>query len=125
MLVIGERINGMFKNVRNAIAEHDKSVIVDLAKRQLEAGAHVLDLNVGPASDDPVNAMLWLVDTVQEAVDAPLAIDSAKMEVFEPALARLQATALHQLHDRRAGTTELLHAAGDEIQCVAHRADHR
>lgn len=88
MLVIGERINGMFKNVRNAIAEHDKAVIVDLAKRQLEAGAHVLDINVGPASDDPVNAMLWLVDTVQEAVDAPLAIDSAKWEVFEPALAR-------------------------------------
>lgn len=88
MLIIGERINGMFKNVRTAIEEQNKDVIVDLARRQLEAGAHVLDVNVGPASDDPVKAMIWLVDTIQEAVDAPLSIDSAKQEVFEPALER-------------------------------------
>ena len=31
MLIIGERINGMFKNVRAAIAEENKDVIVDLA----------------------------------------------------------------------------------------------
>jgi len=88
MLIIGERINGMFKNVRNAIAEQNKEVIADLAHRQIEAGAHVLDVNVGPASDDPVAAMKWLVDAIQEAVDVPLSIDSAKPEVFEPALER-------------------------------------
>ena len=88
MLIIGERINGMFKNVRAAIAEQNKDVIVDLARRQLSAGAQVLDINVGPASDDPVSAMIWLVDTVQEAVDAPLSIDSARLEVFAPALER-------------------------------------
>ena len=88
MLIIGERINGMFKNVRAAIAEQNKEVIVDLAHRQVAAGAHVLDVNVGPASDEPAQAMVWLVETVQEAVDVPLAIDSAKLDVFEPALAR-------------------------------------
>lgn len=88
MLVIGERINGMFKNVRAAITEQNKDAIVDLAKRQVAAGAQVLDVNVGPASDEPKKAMLWLVDAVQGAVDVPLSIDSAKLEVFEPALER-------------------------------------
>ncbi|MBM3475150.1 MAG: methyltetrahydrofolate--corrinoid methyltransferase, partial [Armatimonadetes bacterium] len=48
MIVIGERLNGMFKDVGKAIVEQDGAVIQDLAKRQLEAGANVLDLNVGP-----------------------------------------------------------------------------
>lgn len=88
MLIIGERINGMFKNVRAAIAEGNEDAIVDLARRQIASGAQVLDLNVGPASDDQVKAMQWLVDTVQKAVDVPLSIDSAKLDVFEPALER-------------------------------------
>ncbi len=34
MIAIGERINGMFTDVKQAIAEKDKAVIQDLAKRQ-------------------------------------------------------------------------------------------
>ncbi len=83
MLVIGERINGMFKDVRKAIQKNDKGVVQDLAKRQLAAGANVLDVNVGPASADPAGAMKWLVDTIQEAVVATLAIDSPKPPVVE------------------------------------------
>jgi len=86
MLVIGERINGMFRNVRLAIQTRDKEIIQNLARRQVEAGAQALDVNVGTASDEPVEAMLWLVEAIQEAVDARLCIDSAKSEVFEPAL---------------------------------------
>ncbi|MDQ7780235.1 MAG: dihydropteroate synthase [Planctomycetota bacterium] len=83
MLVIGERINGMFKDVRKAIQTKDKAIVQDLAKRQLASGANVLDVNVGPASADPVSAMKWLVETIYEAVDAPLAIDSPKPPVVE------------------------------------------
>jgi 5-methyltetrahydrofolate corrinoid/iron sulfur protein methyltransferase len=86
MLVIGERINGMFRDVRQAIQRQDKAIIQDLARRQVEAGAQALDVNVGTASAEPVEAMLWLVEAIQEAVDARLCIDSAKTEVFEPAL---------------------------------------
>ena len=53
MLVIGERINGMFDDVKAAIKERNAKVIQDLAKRQVESGASVLDVNVGPASGDP------------------------------------------------------------------------
>jgi len=86
MLVIGDRINGMFGDVRRAIQRQDREVIQDLARRQVEAGAQALDLNVGTASDEPVEAMLWLMEAVQEAVDVRLCIDSAKNVVFEPAL---------------------------------------
>ncbi|MBN2097410.1 MAG: dihydropteroate synthase [Candidatus Omnitrophica bacterium] len=86
MLVIGERINGMFKDVGKAIVDQDKQVIQDLAKKQLVAGADVLDVNVGPAAADAVGAMQWLVETIQEAVDLPLALDSTKFEVIEAGL---------------------------------------
>lgn len=39
MYVIGERINGMFENVKQAIRAKDAAVIQDLAKRQMAAGA--------------------------------------------------------------------------------------
>jgi len=83
MIVIGERLNGMFKDVGKAIVEQDKSVIHDLAKRQLEAGASVLDLNVGPTAEDAVAAMKWLVETTREVTDCPLAIDSTKPDVIQ------------------------------------------
>lgn len=71
MYVIGERINGMFANVKAAIREKDASVIQDLAKRQVQAGAKALDVNVGPAVSDAAGAMLWLVETIRQVSDAP------------------------------------------------------
>ena len=82
MYVIGERINGMFKDVRQAIGARDAAVIKDLAARQMAAGADALDVNVGPAAADPKDAMEWLITTIREVSDAPLAIDTTKPEVM-------------------------------------------
>jgi len=86
MYVIGERINGMFKDVRQAIQAKDKSIVQGLAKQQMGSGAHCLDVNVGPASDDPVSTIQWLVETIREVSDAPLAIDTTKAEVMAAGL---------------------------------------
>lgn len=86
MLVIGERINGMFKDVGKAIANKDKAVIQKLAREQVAQGAGMLDVNVGPAASDALEAMKWLVETIQEATDAPLALDSTKPQVIEEGL---------------------------------------
>jgi 5-methyltetrahydrofolate corrinoid/iron sulfur protein methyltransferase len=94
MLIIGERINGMFKNVRQAIQEKHKATIQDLAKKQIVAGARMLDVNVGPAAADDVTAMEWLVSTIQEVTDIPLAIDSPKPPVIEAGLKLCQKKAL-------------------------------
>ena len=66
MFIIGERINGMFKDVARAIKEKDKSAIQALAEKQVSCGANALDINVGPASSDPKEAMTWLIKAVTE-----------------------------------------------------------
>lgn len=86
MLIIGERINGMFKKVAEAIRNNDKKIIQEIALRQVEYGADMLDVNVGPSAAEPVSAMEWLVKTIQEVTDVPLSIDSAKPEVIEAGL---------------------------------------
>lgn len=90
MFVIGERINGMFQNVRGALENRDESIIHEVAQAQLEGGADALDINVGPAKGKAIDNMLWLIETTQEVTDAPLCIDTPKFEVMEQALKACQ-----------------------------------
>jgi len=93
MILIGERINGMFKDVKQAIAEKNKQVIQDLAKKQVQAGANYLDVNVGTAAADQEGTMQWLVETIQETCSAPLSLDSQKPAVIAAGLKVLGAEA--------------------------------
>jgi len=86
MIIIGERINGLFRDVRKAIQNREPEVIKEWAVKQAEAGAHYLDINTGPAVDDPENVMGWLVETAQEAVDLPISVDAAKVVAIEAGL---------------------------------------
>lgn len=86
MIIISERINGMFKAVRNAIMEKDAAAIQRIAREQIAMGADVLDVNVGPASSDKAGAMQWLVETIQEVTDKPLCLDTPIPGVMEAAL---------------------------------------
>jgi len=86
MILIGERINGMFKDVKQAIEEKNKHVIQDLAKRQIKAGATYLDINVGTAAADQEATMQWLVETIQETCSIPLCLDSQKPDVIAAGL---------------------------------------
>ena len=86
MILIGERINGMFKNVKEAITQKDKKVIQDLAKKQTEAGASYLDVNVGTAAADQEGTIQWLVETIQETCSTPLSLDSQKPNVIAAGL---------------------------------------
>ena len=94
MYVIGERINGMFKDVKKAIKGRDPEPIKQLAIDQMAAGASALDVNVGPAASDTLDAMLWLVDCIQEVSDAPLAIDNPKYEIMAEVLPKVKNTAI-------------------------------
>jgi len=86
MILIGERINGMFKDVKQAIAEKNKQVIQNLAQKQTEAGANYLDVNVGTAAADQEGTMQWLVETIQETCSTPLCLDSQKTPVIAAGL---------------------------------------
>ena len=78
MILIGERINGMFSDVKQAITEKNKKTIQQLASDQTDAGAVYLDVNVGTAAADQEGTMQWLVETIQETCRTPLCLDSQK-----------------------------------------------
>jgi 5-methyltetrahydrofolate corrinoid/iron sulfur protein methyltransferase len=86
VIVIGELINGMYKDVGKAIANKEADVIEHLAEDQVKAGASVLDVNTGPYSKNPKDDMKWLVETIQRVVQVPLALDSTKADVIEEGL---------------------------------------
>lgn len=86
MIIIAERINGMFTDVKQAIADKDEQVIIDLAKKQTEAGATYLDVNVGTAAADQEGTMQWLVETIQKGCSTPLCLDSQKPDVIAAGL---------------------------------------
>jgi 5-methyltetrahydrofolate corrinoid/iron sulfur protein methyltransferase len=76
MIIIGENIHIISKAVSDAVKSRDAKAIQALATAQSEAGAHYIDLNLGPARKDPIPMTEWLVKTVQDAVDMPLSIDT-------------------------------------------------
>lgn len=94
MFIIGELINGMYAAVGKAIAARDKSVIQQYAREQRAAGADALDVNCGPASKNPASDIQWLVETIQEVTDVPLALDSSKPSVIEAGLTVLKNKAI-------------------------------
>ena len=86
MILIGERINGSFKDIGAAIKEKNQGPIQEWARKQTAAGADYLDINLGAVSKSPED-FSWLIRTVCEAVPAPLSIDCNKLELMCAGLA--------------------------------------
>jgi len=62
MLIIGEKINVISKVIGSAMKDRDPKPIQDLAVAQIEAGANVLDVNIGPARKNGTEMMEWIVN---------------------------------------------------------------
>jgi 5-methyltetrahydrofolate--homocysteine methyltransferase len=87
MQIVGERINTSRKRMRAAVEEQDAAFIRKDAKKQVAAGATLVDVNCGTFVRDEPERLAWLVDVVQDAVDAPLCIDSPNPKALEMGLA--------------------------------------
>ena len=86
MLIIGEKINSSRKSIKEMVESKNKEFIQELAQKQVESGAQMLDLNIGTIRKSEPENMQWLVKTVQEAVDVPLCIDSPNYEAIRAGL---------------------------------------
>ncbi|MCL2421580.1 MAG: methyltetrahydrofolate cobalamin methyltransferase [Defluviitaleaceae bacterium] len=86
MIIVGEKLNSTLKAIRPAMESRDEAKIIDLAKRQTEAGASYIDLNAAMFGDAEVEIMEWLVNTVQGAMDTPLTFDSPNPEAIKRGL---------------------------------------
>jgi 5-methyltetrahydrofolate--homocysteine methyltransferase len=94
-VVIGERIN---PTGRKLLAEEmkngDYSRVISDALAQVEAGAHVLDVNAGiPLADEPA-ILAESIRLVQSITDVPLSIDSSIVAALEAGLAAYKGKAL-------------------------------
>ncbi len=94
MLIIGEKINTSLCGVEEAVKTRDKDFIQNLAKKQVDSGADVLDINVGTRIHSEVKDMKWMIGIVQEVVDVPLCVDSPRPEAVEVGLAECNGTAM-------------------------------
>ncbi len=88
MYVIGERINGMFEAIGNALIAKDKKIIQNMTAQQIENGADALDINVGTRvpKAERAAAMKWLVEAAREVTDKPLAIDNPGLDTMRAGL---------------------------------------
>ena len=87
-VIIGERINPTArKKLGDALIEGDLRLVSEEAVRQVQAGAHILDVNVGyPGVDEP-RMIREVIKAVVGAIDVPICLDSANPEVMEAGLA--------------------------------------
>ena len=86
-IIIGERIHCISPSIRKALAERDPAPILKRAKEQLEAGAHYIDFNIGPAERDGEEIMTWGIKLLQsEFNNVPIALDTANKKAIEAGL---------------------------------------
>lgn len=87
ILVIGERINPTGKKrFQQALREGDMNYIMERAIEQADAGADILDINVGLPGLEEAEMMARVVKAVQSVVSLPLQIDSSDPEAIEAGL---------------------------------------
>lgn len=87
VLVIGERINPTGKKrFQQALRDGDMNYIMERAIEQADAGADILDINVGLPGIDEAEMMRKVVKAVQSVVSLPLQIDSTDASAIEAGL---------------------------------------
>jgi 5-methyltetrahydrofolate--homocysteine methyltransferase len=86
-VIIGEKLNPTgLKKLGKALEENNMDYVRQLAKRQVDWGADVLDVNVGHPGIDEVEMMSRVVEAVLSVVDVPLCIDSNEPKILEAGL---------------------------------------
>ncbi|MBE6796101.1 MAG: homocysteine methyltransferase [Ruminococcaceae bacterium] len=85
--IIGERINPTGKKLfKQALENNDLDYILGQGISQVEAGADILDVNVGHSEIDEKEMMERVVTSLQGSLGVPLQLDSTNTDVLEKAL---------------------------------------
>lgn len=88
MLIVGEEINTSRPAITEAVGKRDKGFITDVARKQVEAGAHYLDVNAGTFLHEEPECLCWLVETIQSEVKVPLCLASNNPKALSEAFLR-------------------------------------
>jgi len=71
------------------LAARDREFFMEIAVRQVEAGAKVLDVNLGPQKKNWEEVFPWIVETLEAVVDVPLSFDSTNLLGIEAGLKKV------------------------------------
>jgi len=86
-VMIGEKINPTgIKKLGQALVDKNMEYVQYLAKRQVDWGADVLDVNVGHPQIDEAEIIPMVVEAIKSVVDVPLCIDSNEPKILEAGL---------------------------------------
>jgi 5-methyltetrahydrofolate corrinoid/iron sulfur protein methyltransferase len=86
MYIIGENIHILSDKVKEALTNRDREFFMDLAVRQVEAGAKAIDVNLGPRKKDWAEVFPWIIESIETVVDVPLSVDTTNFDGMEAAL---------------------------------------
>jgi 5-methyltetrahydrofolate corrinoid/iron sulfur protein methyltransferase len=89
MYIIGENIHIISEKVKEALTNRDREFFMDLAVKQVEAGAKAVDINLGPRKKDFAEVWPWIIETIETVVDVPLSIDTTNVDGMEAALQKI------------------------------------
>ncbi len=89
MYIIGENIHIISPAVKEALKNRDREFFMEMALKQVEAGAQAVDLNLGPRKKDWDDVFPWMVETVETVVDVPLCIDTTNVDGMEAAIKKI------------------------------------
>ena len=95
VVIIGESINPTRrKKLVESLKSRDYDLVLQLARSQIDAGAEILDVNVGFPGVDDETLLPETVKAIQEVFDIPLCIDSPNPKALEAALKVTEGKAL-------------------------------
>jgi 5-methyltetrahydrofolate corrinoid/iron sulfur protein methyltransferase len=87
MYIIGENIQILAPKIKAAIADRNPAYVRELARKQVEHGASMVDLNIGPRKKDGIEVMQWMIEEVYDEIGAvPLSLDTTNSAAIEAGL---------------------------------------
>ena len=118
--VVGERINPTGKKrFQQALREGDMNYVLEQAVSQAEAGAQILDVNVGaPGVDEPV-LMEQVVKALQSVTSLPLQLDSSNVEALARGLRVYNGKPIVNSADAGSRISYIDLAAANDAICIA------
>lgn len=87
MIIVADNLRITLPAISRAVELLDPEPIRQLVIACRNAGAGFIDINSGPLSNHPEEKMIFLVNTVQEAVDLPIVLDTANPKAMAAGLA--------------------------------------
>jgi 5-methyltetrahydrofolate--homocysteine methyltransferase len=113
VIVIGESINPTGrKKLALALQERNFEYVLELAGRQVKAGADVLDVNVGFPGVDDIKLLPETIKIIQDNFEVPVCIDSPNPKAIEAALKAAEGKCLiNSVNGREASLAALLPVA--------------